>query len=77
MARKSLLSDDDLKYVLRCEKIKAKVLRKIGRAALARKFNMSVSCISKYIAGHTITRDQQLGRGPQMSPKHRPIGYRP
>lgn len=62
MARKSLLTNADLAYVLRCERIRTKMVRKIGRQALATKLGVSMSCLSKYISGESITREQQLAQ---------------
>lgn len=72
MANKARLSSADLAYVLRCERIKAKMLRKIGRAALAHKFNMSESCLSKYISDNTKPYDHKVVRPTSNS---LPIGW--
>jgi len=58
MARKSLLNEAGLAYVLRCERLLLKYKAKIGRKALARRFNMSVSCLCKYINGQTLPLQQ-------------------
>lgn len=67
MARRPKLTNSELAYAQRCDRISSRVLRRTGRKAVALKLGLSVSCLSKYLSGQTVTIEQHEVMYPKIN----------
>lgn len=58
VANKPKLNQSQLDYALRCEKLLRKAQSKFGRAAVAHRLGITMSCLSKHLNGQTTTIEQ-------------------
>lgn len=79
MANRPKVTEVQLAYAQRCERILRKTQAKVGRAAVALKLGITMSCLAKHLAGKTLTREQwEVGRNIKWTPtrsRQYPIGY--
>lgn len=75
MGRTSKLTNEQLAYAELCEVEVRKAQSKYGRAAVAHKLGITMSCLSKYLSGETRTVDQVRATKMPKDKRHTPIGY--
>lgn len=79
MANRPKITEAQLAYAQRCERILRKTQGKVGRAAVAHRLGITVSCLAKHLAGKTLTLEQwEVDRNIRWTPtrsRQYPIGY--